>query len=196
MKKASLIAIVSITAAAFAAPAAAQMRAADGKGFYVGAALGQSDFKDGCSDVAAPGVSCDNKDTAWKFFGGYQFNRNFAAELGYTDLGKISASAPGVTAEIKASAWELDAVGLLPFASQFAGYGRLGLYYGKTEGTSNVIPSESDSNTGLTWGLGLQWDPMAKLGLRVEYQQYHDIGGDNTGKGNINVLSLGALWRF
>lgn len=192
MKKTAIA--LGIIGAALALPAGAQ--SFNPSAFYAGASFGQSDFKDGCQDVTGPGVTCDDKDTAWRIFGGYQINRNFAAELGYQDLGEIKASGGGVDAAVKAHAWDLSAIGLLPFANQFAGFGRLGLYSGKTELTSNVGVSGDDSNTGLTWGLGLQWDPMRQLGVRVEWQQYHDIGGDNSGKGNINVLNVGALWRF
>ena len=189
------IAVLAILGSAFALPAAAQVSMSS---TYAGTSVGQADFKDGCQDVTGPGVSCDDKDTAWRIFGGYQFNRNFAAELGYHNLGEIRASNAftGRTAKIKASAGELVGVGLLPFADQFGAYGKLGLYYGKTEATSNFGVSGDDTNTGVTWGIGLQYDPMPALGLRVEWQQYHDIGGDNSGKGNINVLNLAALWRF
>ena len=95
MKKASLVRSVSITAAAFAAPAAAQMRAPDTKGISMSARLSASPTsRTAARDTTGPGVSCDSKDTAWKFFGGYQFNRNLAAELGYTDLGKIKRVGP------------------------------------------------------------------------------------------------------
>jgi OOP family OmpA-OmpF porin len=51
-------------------------------GWYVGASLGQSQVDVDCSGT----TTCDDKDSAWKIFGGYQFNRNFSVELGYTDL--------------------------------------------------------------------------------------------------------------
>jgi OOP family OmpA-OmpF porin len=193
MLKRSVMAIGVLGAIALAAPASAQMSNA-----YVGASIGQADFKDACADISGPGISCDDKDTAWRIFGGYQFSRNLAAEVAYHNLGEIKAtnSGTGASASIKASAWDLVAVGLLPFSAQFAGYGKLGVFYGTTEGNSNVGVSATDNNTGLTWALGLQFDPTPPLGLRLELQQYHDIGGDNTGKGNINVLSVGALWRF
>jgi len=193
MRNKAVVAAAGMAAALLALPANAQMNNA-----YVGASVGQADYKDGCQGVSGPGISCDDKDTAWRIFGGYQFSRNLAAELGYHNLGEIKASNSfnGATATIKASAWELVGVGLLPFANRFSGYGKLGLYYGTTEGSSNFSASATDNNTGLTWAVGLQFDPTPPVGLRVELQQYHDIGGDNTGKGNINVLNVGALWRF
>ena len=59
-------------------------------GFYIAGSIGQSEV-DFCG-IFASTISSDDKDTAWKFFGGCQVNRNFAFELGYTNLGEASAS--------------------------------------------------------------------------------------------------------
>src|SRR5256885_17262477 len=85
MNRKALIAITALSAAAFAAPAMAQMRAPSLSSAYIGGSLGQSKFKVDCG-------GCDTKDTAFRLFGGYQFNRNIAAELGYTDLGKLGGT--------------------------------------------------------------------------------------------------------
>jgi len=189
--KSAVIAAVALTASAFALPAAAQMNLS---AFYVGATVGQSEFKNACDGTTG---SCDDKDTAWRILLGYQLNRNFAVEAGYHDLGKAEASGAGVTASIKTKIWELVAVGMLPVANQFSVYGKLGGYHAKSEGTSNIGVSADENNNGVTWGVGGQWDPMANLGVRLEWQQYHDIGGDSLGgKDNVNVISVGALWRF
>jgi OOP family OmpA-OmpF porin len=189
MKMRSILAVITLGASAFALPAAAQMNMSS---FYVGATFGQSDFG---SCEAPAGVSCDTKDTAWRALAGYQFNRNFAAEIGYHNLGEVKFSGAGLDATTKVNAWELVGVGLLPFANQFAGYAKLGGYHAKTELSGN-LGSADDTNTGLTYGVGLQWDPMPPLGVRVEWQRYNDVGGDNSAKGDISVLSLGAIWRF
>ena len=188
----ALAVIAGLTGAAFALPAQAQ--------WYAGAGFGQSALKGdlGCSGINGGGISCDDKDTALKLFAGTQINPNFAAELTYQNFGKTSVSGGGFSAEIKSYAFDLSALGMLPFGGQFAGYGRLGLYYAKSEGTSNIpgLANVSENNTGLTYGLGLQWNPMPKLGVRVEYQVYNDVGGGDLGKGNIDVLGVSALYRF
>ena len=188
----ALVIISSLAVAAFALPAQAQ--------WYVGAGVGQSAFKDelSCQGTGGGGVSCDDKDNALKLFGGYQINPNFAAELTYQDFGNASASGGGFNAQIKSNAFDVSALGMLPFGGQFAGYGRLGLFYAKSEGTSNIpgIANVSETNTGLTYGLGLQWSPMPNLGVRAEYQVYHDVGGGDLGKGDIDVLGVSALYRF
>jgi OOP family OmpA-OmpF porin len=189
MRNKSLIAAVGLTAAAFALPAAAQMNTS---AFYVGATVGQSKFKDSCTGLPA-GVSCDEKDTAWRILGGYQINRNFAAELGYHNFGETKASGGGVTASVKASVWELVGVGLFPVANQFGIYGKLGAHHGEAELTSNVGVSGKDTGNGWTFGGGVQWDVMPALGLRAEWQRYRKIGGEDN---DLDVLSLGGIWRF
>src|SRR5882762_12016655 len=104
-------------AAVMAVPAVSMAQARGETGWYLGGGIGQSQAKDGCTGVGGPGVSCDDKDTAYKIFGGYQVNRNFAAELGYSELGKVKASAPGVNVEFKSTAWDLVGVGAFPLSN-------------------------------------------------------------------------------
>jgi OOP family OmpA-OmpF porin len=189
----SAIAVFAISASAFALPAAAQMNMS---AFYIGGSVGQAKFKNACGSVGA-GASCDDKDTAWRLLAGYQFNRNLAVELGYHNFGELKASAGTLSETIKSNAWELVAVGLYPFANQFGVYGKLGGYRAEAKDSSNFAPGAEDTNTGVTFGGGLQWDVMPAVGLRAEWQRYNKVGGNNTGgKDNIDVMSLGAVYRF
>jgi OOP family OmpA-OmpF porin len=185
----SAIVVLGLTAAAFALPAAAQMNTS---AFYLGATVGQSKFKDGCTGLPA-GVSCDEKDTAWRILGGYQFSPNFAAEFGYHNLGELKASSPGFSATEKASVWELNGVGLFPVANQFSLYGKLGVHHGEAKLDSS-LGSAKDTGNGWTGGFGGQFDVTRALGVRAEWQRYFRVGGDSDNK--IDVLSLGAIWRF
>lgn len=179
MKRISL-ALLSAAALALSLPAAAQMSMSS---IYVGGAFGQSSFKDACNGIA----SCDDSDTTWGVFGGYQFNRNFAAELGYHDLG--SASAPG--ASYDATAWELVGVAAWPFSEQFSVYGKLGGFRGEVKSSG-----DKDTNTDLTYGVGLQYDLNRNLGLRGEWQRYSSMGGGSLVESDVDALRLAALWRF
>ena len=179
-----------ITAVLIAAPAIAQDR-----GFYAGLSLGQADAKNFCDDLAGTGISCDGKDTAWKIFGGYQFNRHFAAELGYTDLGEANASVAGLRETIKANAIELVAVGMLPVVDRFSVYGKLGLYRGETEDETNFGFSAKETNTDLTFGFGARYD-FGRLGVFGQWQRYADIGGGDIGESDVDVISIGVLFRF
>lgn len=195
-KTKSTLAILSLAAAtAFAGSVLGQTTQESGA--YLGLSVGQTKAKDGCSGLAGTGISCDDKDTAFKLFGGYQFSRYIAAEAGYTDLGKVKASAPGLSADIKSNAWELVAVGSYPIGtSGFAPYGKLGFYRGEVKLSSNVGVSDKHTNTDLTFGVGVRYDIMRNFAVRAEWQRYGDVGGGNVGKSDFDVFSVGALYKF
>jgi opacity protein-like surface antigen len=187
----SAVAVLGLAATVFALPAAAQMNTS---AFYVGGSIGQSKFKNACTGLPA-GLSCDEKDTAWRVLGGYQFNPNIAAELGYHNFGETKATGSGFEVKDKAKAWELVAVGMWPIANQFGIYGKLGGHHSESTIESNLTGvGGKNTGNGLTFGAGLQWDVTPPLGLRAEWQRYQRLGGVSDNK--LDVLSLGAVWRF
>ena len=197
MRRDKALIAAMLGAAVMAAPAVSMAQARGDTGWYAGITLGQSDFK----KIDCGGFSCDTKDTAFRILGGYQINRNFAAELGYHDLGKMKASAPGVNLDVKANAWELVGIGAWPVANQFSIYGKLGFYRGEAKASASIVGlgsgSIKETNTDLTYGLGVQYDLSRELGIRGEWQRYTKLGGDNFGgKFDVDVLSIGGIWRF
>jgi OOP family OmpA-OmpF porin len=191
-KEKSLVVVLGFAVSmAFAIPAGAQ----DKLGGYVGGSIGQAKAKDACSGVGSP-FSCDDTDMAFRILGGYQFNRNFAAEAGYHNFGKAKLSGLGITADVKSSAWELVGIGAYPISPEFSVYGKLGLYYGDTKFSSNCCGSASDTNTDMTFGFGVQYNVTPQLGVRGEYQSYSNVGSSNVGETDINVFSIGVIYRF
>ena len=193
--------LLAASALAFSPVSQAQMTGQ----WYAGVGIGQSKANDACSDVASAGVtSCDDSDTAARIFGGYRINKNFAAEVGYADLGKAKASGVVLglpaSAEWKATAWDFTAVGILPVNQQFSVFGKLGITAWSVDLNVNVsgLPgSESASGNDMTYGVGLQYDFSNQFGLRAEWQQYSSLGDDNTtGQGDVDVMSVSALVRF
>ena len=193
--------------AAFAALCASSAWSQDA-GFYLGGAIGQAEHRDACEGA---NISCDDKDSAWKLFAGYLVNRNFAVEFGYADLGESSAS--GVvgtflgpvtaTANFEVTVFELTAVGMLPVMDRLSLYGKAGLYRADVEvsgsgtiGATTIPVSEKDDNTDLTLGVGLKFDITRNISLRGEWQRYLDVGSEDIGESDIDVLSLGVLFRF
>jgi OOP family OmpA-OmpF porin len=173
------------------APASAQDMA-----FYAGVSLGQAKAQDTCDFFAGTGISCDDKDTAWKIFGGYQFNRNFALELGYTDLGEVTISDPFDRISIEVNAFELVGIGMFPVADRFSVYGKAGLYRAETELTSTIPGLASkETNNDLTFGFGVRFD-IGRFAVRAEWQRYSDVGGGDIGEDDIDVISIGGLFKF
>jgi len=174
-------------------------------GFYLGASIGQSRAKDFCDDSG--GFSCDDKDTAWKLLGGYQFNRHLAVEAGYTDLGEVGVSGVlsgvSVRGTVEVTAFELMGVGSIPLMDRFSLYGKLGLYHAETKqnvtgslGTVTVTDNDKEKNTDLTFAFGARFDITRNLGVRAEWQRYLDVGGGEIGEDDVDVLSVGLLFRF
>lgn len=204
--------LATLAGAALLAASAAAWSQAPGR-FYAGAAIGQSKMKDACaSDPDTLVTNCDDKDTAWRIFGGYQFNRNFALELAYNDVGRakgtvsFASGTSNFTGDVKidVTAFELSGVASLPFANRFAGFGRLGLYYGEVHSRGSftdqfgqrAVGSLSDTNVGLTFGLGASYDLTEKVTFRVEWQRFNDVGTNDIGKSDVDVLSVAGLYRF
>jgi OOP family OmpA-OmpF porin len=187
MKQAVVSAVIAV-GVCFSAGAFAQMRDPGTSGAYAGASIGQSKFRAGCQ---AAFTSCDDKDTAWRLFGGYQLNRNLGAELGYADFGKAEGSSALGRSSVDANAWDLVGIGSLPIIDRLSAYGKLGVYHGtlKAGGTDH-------SNNDLTFGLGAQYDLLRNVGLRTEWQRYKDMGGGDFGKTDVDVLNVGVLYRF
>ena len=185
--------------------------------FYVLGSVGQSKVKDlHKSDIdseltgaGATGLqsSIDRTDTAYKLQAGYQFNKNFALEGGYFNLGKAAYSASytggAANASVKADGSNLSAVGSLPISDAFSVFGKLGAAYStvKADVTATgpggtAAGSAKDSKWGAVYGLGLNYNLTKQVALRAEYEIYDKVGGDNTGKSKVDVLSVGVAYKF
>ena len=158
-------------------------------------------------------ISDDNKGTAYKLFGGYQFNKNFALEGGYFNLGQFGyttttlppALAGSLNGKINLQGLNLDAVGMLPLTEKFSAFGRIGAQYAQAKdnfsGTGSAaaavtpIPNPSKDTLNYKTGLGVQYDFTPSLGMRAEAERYriNDAIGNT---GNINVYSVGLVYRF
>ncbi|MBI3525761.1 MAG: outer membrane beta-barrel protein [Betaproteobacteria bacterium] len=189
---------------------------ADDAGWYIGGNIGQSKAKIDdpriTSDLKSKGFTTtsiidDNRDTGYKLFSGYQFNRNFALEGGYFDLGKFgfmvnTLPAGTLNGQIKLRGLNLDAVGSLPITDKFSVFGRLGLNYAQARdafagtGAINVLnPNPSKRDTNLKVGLGLQYAITDALGMRAEVERYR-INDAIGNKGDIDLVSLGLVYSF
>jgi OOP family OmpA-OmpF porin len=164
-------------------------------GLYLGGSVGGSKFHDQC-DGAAGAISCDDKDTAWKAFVGYQFTKYIGAEVGYVDLGKAEASAPGIVASFKARGVELVGVASYPFNEQFSVFAKAGALFSKTKLNTNVGINASDNNTDFTFGLGARYNLTRNFGVRAEWQRYQNVGGGDAGSDDIDFYGISLLYSF
>lgn len=185
-------------------------------GWYLGGNIGQSRSHINNGRIAdsvlddgfiVRSITDDDRDTGYKLFGGYQFNKNFALEGGYFNLGEFTFSADTIPlgtldGTIKLRGYNLDAVGLLPINEKLSAFGRIGITYAETKdsfnGSGAVIlndGSHSDRNTNAKIGLGLQYALNEHVDLRLEAERYR-LDNSFGSKDNIDFISVGAVYRF
>lgn len=175
-----------VSCAAAVALCAGSVSAAHAEGFYFGISggAGTLDVSNGDLDarflpvvqsVPADGFavqtygpsSIDDSDSTWGAYVGYQWNRYFAVEAGYVDLGQgfyetgltvgdadpddlIDGGGPfdaAVTAKFRSSGPTLAAVGMLPFGDKFEAHGRVGVLFARTRLGFSLLDSENGDST-------------------------------------------------
>lgn len=145
-------------------------QAAEDAGFYSGFGVGQA-----LVDERA----YDDEDTAFSALGGYQFNRYFALEAGYADLGEIEPEVAGRALE--ASTVYFTAVGIVPFSSRFSGYAKAGIQrWDLDTALPGLVGTGDDSGSDPTYSLGLQYRLTDAFALRGEYSRFEieDLDAD------------------
>jgi OmpA-OmpF porin, OOP family len=189
---------------------------ADDSGWYLGFNAGQSRAKIDDSRIAddllidgftTTSIGDENFHFAWKTFGGYQFNRYFALETGYFDLGQFSFRADTLPAgqlygNIKIQGANLDAVASLPIGDKFSLFARGGAIYEDSRDTfygygavTASDPSPRRWAANYKYGFGAEYDFTRAFGMRLEGERYRvdDAVGN---KGDIDLFSLGVVIKF
>ena len=190
-------------------------------GWYIGGGVGtaRADFVRSDFTALAPGAaySAEDDDVSGRLFGGYRLAPNLAIEAGIASLGSyrhryISGGDTAVV-DFHATAFTVAAAGNLPIASGFSLNGRLGVAFTAAElrerrNDNNLatIPFCPDiwwyrdcasRSTNLYWGLGAQFDIAPRWGIRLDYDNYGEVGAEfETGRADIETMSVNFLWRF
>ena len=189
---------------------------ADDSGWYGGANIGRSsatiDNARITSGLASSGLSTTSianrdRDTAYKIYGGYQFNKYIGLEGGYFDLGKFGFTANTLplgtlNGNTRLRGFNLDAVGTLPLSERFSALGRIGINNAQARdsftgtGAVNVTnPNPSKRDTNYKLGVGVQYAFSDALAMRAEMERYrvNDAIGN---RGHVDVVSVGLVYSF
>ncbi len=218
MNQMSMLRLLVLGGLAPLAASAAHAQTADsGAGYYYGGlSVGQSTSRIdderitanlANAGLATTSMSLDERDSAFKLFGGYQFNRNWALEAGYFNLGKFgytSTTAPAGTlhGQIKLQGFNLDVVGTLPLSERFSAIGRVGVQvadardsFSGTGAVQVLSPNPSKRDTNYKLGIGLQYAFSPSLLVRAEAERYriNDAVGN---RGDINMFSVTLVIPF
>jgi OOP family OmpA-OmpF porin len=170
---------------------------------FVGGSFGKSDIDDsiafnGPNDPLITSGTVDGKDTAFKVFGGYMFNRHFGVEGAYVNLGEASYSGdffglPVTGGKVEVSGFNVAALGSYPITEQFSVFGKIGLFIWESEAsdTTGGLPfSNQADGTDISFGLGVGYNFTRNLGVRAEWERFKLDDVDAT------LISLGVVWRF
>lgn len=169
-------------------------------GFYAGVGVGTATVELDTNQQLG-GFTFDSDDTAFKVFGGYNFNQYFAIEATYFDGGNPEetlftlADARG-TLEVGVSGLSAAAIGRVPLGEVFALYGKLGLasYDAEITGRLNgdvVEDGEAEvSDDDVVYGVGAAFNVGSQFELRAEYEAISFSDGDFT------LLSVSGLFKF
>ncbi|TWO70892.1 outer membrane beta-barrel protein [Caenimonas sedimenti] len=208
------VALGCLALAGLASPAAS----AQDSGWYAGGGIGRATssidderIRAGLANqgLATSGMAHDERDVAYRLFGGYQFNRHFGMEAGWFDLGRFGFTAdtapPGrLTGDVRMRGFNLDLVGTLPLTERFALLGRAGVVHAQTRGSFGATgavsnpygaTSTSERDVGFKLGAGFAWQMSPAWQLRAEAERYR-IDDTVGNKGNVDVVSLSVVYRF
>ena len=190
------------------------------QGVYIYGAVGQSrtDLGKGGLDAALTGVgvtglssSVDETDIGYKLLAGYMFNKYLGVEGGWVDLGKFtySASFTGpvagtMKADIKASGFNLAAIGALPISDSFSVFLKVGTIDASLKGTATATGSGTSATGSVkdtswkgNYGIGVMYNFNANLAIRAEWERFAKLGDKNTtGEGDVDLLSVGLKYAF
>jgi opacity protein-like surface antigen len=138
----------------------------------------------GVAASTAKNIQSDDYKLGGKVYGGYEFNRTWAAEAGYSDLGDHGAT--------KSNGYYVAAKATMPINEQFSAYGKVGVEHSERKLNTAAL-NLKDTDTGAYGALGVQYKLNQQVALTAEYERYgkeKDIGAKS------NVWTVGAHYNF
>jgi opacity protein-like surface antigen len=215
--------ILPIVAMATALGITANVNAAEA-GAYVGGQLGWGNVHQGnyaqntteaVEDVGTFSSHIRETETgmAGRIFGGYQFNQNIAAEVGYTRFhnatqtydftsGMDDASVRG---SLKTDAFDIVAKGILPLTNGFNLYGKLGVAYLRAAETMRVYGTDgskfkiSDNAHDVypTFSAGAGYDVTKNVTTDLSWTRIQKVGNShNSTLPSTDLFAAGVAYHF
>jgi OOP family OmpA-OmpF porin len=167
---------------------------AHAEGTYIKASIGRSNYKiDGGSNEHTTGGSLGL---------GYSIDKNWDAEIGYTNFGtvKYSDPDPSQSGSLKTQTIYAAGIGKLPITDTFSVFGKAGVAFNYSKATIDGTPySSSKTNTALLLGAGLNYQFTKELAATLDYTYYGKgkitFGGE-TGDFKLDQVSAGLKYYF
>ncbi len=172
--------------------------------WYVGGGLGAATGLDLCSAfnpgfTTAPG-SCDKSEFAGKVYGGYKFNKYLGAEGALVYLGSADANGTflgvPVTSDVYAGGLELAGTGTVPITDQFGILAKLGVLFWGIHSEVGTGFERDENGTSFATGVGLKYDITKNVGIRLEWERFWQVGNSTIGESDVDLFTIGGLYRF
>ena len=155
-------------------------------GFYAVANAGTSKQTLGSSRVSS---------NIYELGGGYEFNKNFAAEIAYGSMSSFGIATSTAASDYSVNAFHYSLLGKLPVSENFIPF----VSFGRVQGTESVTTSgtasaNSTSSGGrYVYGLGIEVPLEQRTALR--FQTFTSTSSSTTST-KWNVFMAGLLVRF
>lgn len=191
MKKA-LFALLSASAALTGVSAHAQSS-------YVGVGVTATPYEYSVNDAASSDHNNGTK-AGGKIFAGYDFNKTYGVEVGYTDFGSkdYNYTQNGAAGKIGTDAHSFYVAGKasMPLTQQVSLVGKLGVANNyesiDTSGVANGV-AQGDSNVRLYGAIGAEYAINQKVSLTADYEHYGKTSDYGRKSG---TFSVGAKYSF
>lgn len=196
MKNAAWLTLPVLLSPLFLVAPVAHAANADGLYTGIGAGVSSLDSSDGeLGDfVGSRGgdFSVDDDDTVLKTFVGYEYNRFFATEAFYTDLGTFDVKSAQGDGEIDTRAYGLSLVGKLPVTPWLDLFAKAGMARWDTDTSGRAGNAELHDDDGIdpVYGLGAQLELDSAL-VRAEYERF-DLDSDY----QVDAVTASVGWQF
>jgi OOP family OmpA-OmpF porin len=160
-------------------------------GWYMGGAIGQSKFDTPGVPAGFTATTTDDEDSGFKIYGGYQYSRNLAVEVGYVDLGGFSVrGTPTFNVEADVTGVTAAAVGTMPLNGGFSLFGKAGVIFADISASSTgALTLVTEDGTEFLVSAGARYNLNRNLAIQAEWEYF---GGDI----KTNFLSLGLHYKF
>jgi OOP family OmpA-OmpF porin len=182
------VAAVGLSTAIAASAVAAQ------PGFYAGVQAGYGNLHLGS------GIDNKDKGLAGRISGGYQFNNNFGAEMGWSKFHTVEQKYSTAKASLKTDVVDLVAKGTVPVADNFSVYGKLGGAYVMqrvdvtNHGHHVHLDKDSEKKVLPTAGVGVSYDFSPNVAADVSYTRIQKTGSSDIN--SIDFFGAGLTYSF
>ena len=157
----------------------------------IGAGSSQIDTRDGATTVGGTSVN-------YRAFGGYRFAHlpmpfgldiDAGFEAAYVDIGEVEEPAAGADVAVDMTAIVASGIVYLPIHNNWDVFGKASVYFWDGTVTADGVETSSETDSDLSFGLGVSWHTGAAFGARLEIETLDALDG-------VLIGTLSVTYQF